>query len=1161
LIEKLSSPGRVRIAGAPGGMDARVVAELANSGRDVLFIARDDVAGARLDEALQFFAPEVERIDFPSWDCLPYDRVSPNAAIVSQRIDALTRLLSKSEKKGRVVVATVRAFLQRVPPRDAFKGATLIVSAGDTVEPESLDTYLIEHGYHHAQTVMEPGEFAKRGGLVDIFPTGAEQPVRLDFFGDEVESLRRFDPATQRTTGDVAELALRPVSEVPLDEDAISRFRTGYRALFGAATKADALYEAVSEGRRHIGMEHWLPLFYDGRLETVLDYMAGAVVLFDHQTPESIEARLDLIGEYYGARKAMMGAAKGAQSSDAPLYKPVPPERLYLTPGDVDQLLKPFACAQLDPFDAPESVETLNAGAKAGREFSDARVNPDINVFDALGDHVEALEKEGRRALIGAFTHGTRERLMAVMGEHGLEPLVQVDGWADVKKLTKGSIGVAVLGLERGFVTEDLAIISEQDILGERLSRPGKRKVSADNFIADVTSLSEGDMVVHLEHGIAQYAGLVTLDVGGAAHDCLKLIYSGDDKLFLPVENIDVITRYGSEDAGANLDKLGGAGWQARKAGLKQRLKDMAEELIKIAAARELRQTERMAPDPGALDEFAARFAYHETEDQARAIAQVVSDLGEGRPPDRLVCGDVGFGKTEVAMRAAFIAVQNNKQVAMLVPTTLLAQQHYESFKDRFADWPIVVEVISRFKSTSEQNEALKKVAAGKVDVLIGTHKLLHGDIDYSSLGMLIIDEEHRFGVRQKEKLKALRANVDILTLTATPIPRTLNMALSGIRDLSLIVTPPARRLSVKTFVRQEQDSLVLEAVSRELLRGGQVFYLHNEVKSIENTAEHLRQLIPQARICVAHGQMAERDLEKIMADFYHKRYNILVCTTIIETGIDIPSANTILIHRADKFGLAQLHQLRGRVGRSHHQAYAYLLLPNDGKLSADANKRIEAIQSASTLGAGFTLASHDLEIRGAGELLGDEQSGHMQKIGFSLYTEMLEQAVAAIKSGRRPDLDQEMDKSAEINLRIPALIPEDYLPDVHLRLIMYKRISASLDDSDLQELQVEMIDRFGLLPNPLKLLFRVTQLKLKAEKYGIKKIDANVKSGRIEFKAQTSIDPMSLVEMIQNDPQTYKLGGANSLQFTHNCEDGAAKLDFISELLDNFKLVEPKAA
>jgi len=1128
LIEQLSKPGRVRIAGAPGGMDARVVAELANSGRDVLFIARDDVAGARLDEALQFFAPEVERIDFPSWDCLPYDRVSPNAAIVSQRIDALTRLLSKSEHKGRVVVATVSAFLQRVPPQDAFKGSTLIVRAGDTVEPESLDTYLIEHGYHHAQTVMEPGEFAKRGGLVDIFPTGAEQPVRLDFFGDEVESLRRFDPASQRTTGDVAELALRPVSEVPLDEDAISRFRTGYRALFGAVSKADVLYEAVSEARRHIGMEHWLPLFYDGRLETILDYMpsgpGGAVVLLDHQTPESIDARLDLIDEYYTARKTMMDAPKGAQASDAPLYNPVPPERLYLTSGDVDQLLKPFACAQLDPFDAPESPETLNAGAKAGREFSDARVNPDTNVFDALGDHVEALEQQGRRALIGAFTVGTRERLMAVMGEHGLEPLVQIDGWADVQKLKKGSIGVAVLGLERGFVTEDLAIISEQDVLGERLSRPGKRKVSADNFIADVTSLSEGDMVVHLEHGIAQYAGLVTLDVGGAAHDCLKLIYSGDDKLFLPVENIDVITRYGSEDAGANLDRLGGASWQARRAGLKQRLKDMAEELIKIAASRELRQTERMVPDPGALDEFASRFAYNETEDQARAISQVVSDLGEGRPTDRLVCGDVGFGKTEVALRAAFVAALSGRQVALVVPTTLLARQHFRNFQERFKGFPVRIAQLSRLVSTKDMKLNKDAMRSGNVDIVVGTHALLAKDVKFRDLGLLIIDEEQHFGVKHKEQLKALKTDVHVLTLTATPLPRTLQLALTGVREMSLIATPPVDRLAVRTFVMPFDPVVVREAIIRERFRGGQTFYVCPRIQDQAYLKKKLKELVPEAAVAVVNGQMPASDLEDIISEFYEGKYDVLLSTNIIESGLDLPSVNTILIHRADMFGLAQLYQLRGRVGRSKTRAYAYLTLPPGKKLTPTAQKRLTVMQTLDTLGAGFQLASHDLDIRGAGNLLGEEQSGHIREVGVELYQQMLEEAVAEAKGAVNGEGPVEEEYSPQVSIGIPVLIPQSYVSDLNLRMELYRRVSRLASDAESESFAAEMIDRFGKLPGEVENLLQTVAIKRLCRLAHIEKIDSGPKGAVVSFRNNEFPNPGGLIAYITDQVGTVKL-------------------------------------
>lgn len=1149
LIERLSQPGRVRIFGAPGGMDARVAAELALSGRDVLFIARDDVAGARLDEALQFFAPDVERIDFPAWDCLPYDRVSPNATIVSQRIGTLTRLLSKSEPHGRVVVATVSAFLQRIPPRDAFADSTLIIRAGQTLQPDDLDTYLVEHGYHHAQTVMEPGEFAKRGGLVDIFPTGMDEPVRLDFFDDEVESLRRFDPATQRTTGEVKELALRPVSEVPLNEDAISRFRTGYRALFGAVTKSDPLYEAVSEARRHIGMEHWLPLFYDGRLETILDYLPDAAVLLDHQAHESIEARLDLIDEYYGARKVLMDGAKGAQATDAPPYKPVPPERLYLSAQDVDQILKSYATADLDPFDAPESDTNLNAGAKAGREFSDARVNPDANVFDVLGDHVEALAAESKRALIGAFTGGTRERLMAVMGEHGLEPLVNVDGWKDVEDLPKGSIGVAVLGLERGFVTDDLAIISEQDILGERLSRPGKRKVSADNFIADVSTLSEGDMVVHLEHGIAQYAGLITLDVGGAAHDCLKLIYAGDDKLFLPVENIDVITRYGSEDAGAQLDKLGGAGWQARKAGLKQRLKDMAEELIKIAASRELRQTERMVPDPGALDEFAARFPYSETEDQARAIDSVVSDLGAGRPTDRLVCGDVGFGKTEVALRAAFVAALSGRQVALVVPTTLLARQHFKNFQDRFKGFPVRVAQLSRLVTAKDASLTKAEMTAGGVDIVIGTHALLAKDVKFRDLGLLIVDEEQHFGVKHKEQLKALKADVHVLTLTATPLPRTLQLALTGVREMSLIATPPVDRLAVRTFVMPFDPVVVREAIIRERFRGGQTFYVCPRIQDQVHLKKKLKELVPEVSVAVVNGQMPASDLEDVISDFYDAKYDVLLSTNIIESGLDLPSVNTILIHRADMFGLAQLYQLRGRVGRSKTRAYAYLTLPPGKKLTPTAQKRLSVMQTLDTLGAGFQLASHDLDIRGAGNLLGEEQSGHIREVGVELYQQMLEEAVAEAKGMASGEDAPQEDYSPQVSIGIPVLIPQSYVSDLNLRMELYRRVSRLASDAESESFAAELIDRFGKLPGEVENLLSTVAIKRQCRLAYIDKIDSGPKGAVVSFRHDQFPNPAGLIQYITDQVGTVKLRPDHKLVIKRGWDKGMDRLKGVSNL------------
>lgn len=1120
----------------------------ANSDGPLLLICQDNESADQFKRELRYFCSKLPgRSDplpvfsLPDWETLPYDNFSPHQDIVSDRLSTLYHL---PELQRGIVVTSIGSLMHRLPPQRYIRANSLELSVGQELSIQDMRAQLVDAGYQAVDSVFEHGEFAVRGSILDIYPMGSRFPFRVDLLGDEIETLRLFDPETQRSDQQIEQIRLLPGREFPLDAKGITAFRSRFRERFDIDLRQCPIYQDVSEGICSPGLEYYLALFFE-ELNSLFDFLPANTTYCQ-------------IGDIAGAGQGFWrDISRRFEDRQVDQFRPIlPPNDIFLTFDSVLADLKQFRQVRFESGSTATSLGSLPLPELS----SDAKLK---RPFIAIEQFIESNPHQ--RVLFCAESAGRRETLLEVLRHIDIKP-EQFEHLQDF--VDAGSaIGIIVAPLDQGLWLEDirLLLITEAQLFGNRIAQRRRRSKSQSNtdyIVKSLTELRIDDAVVHLDHGVGRYRGLQTITTDGQDTEFLTLEYADAAKLYVPVSSLHLISRYGgNEQESAPLNHLGNDQWQKTKRKAAEKIRDVAAELLDIYAKREAKKGYKYRWEPEEYDKFVAGFPFEETVDQENAIEAVLDDMSKGRSMDRLVCGDVGFGKTEVAMRAAFVAVQNNKQVAMLVPTTLLAQQHYESFKDRFADWPIVVEVISRFKSASEQSEALKKVEAGKVDVLIGTHKLLHGDIDYSNLGMLIIDEEHRFGVRQKEKLKALRANVDILTLTATPIPRTLNMALSGIRDLSLIVTPPARRLSVKTFVRQEQDSLVIEAVSRELLRGGQVFYLHNEVKSIEKTAEHLRSIIPQARICVAHGQMAERDLEKVMADFYHKRYNILVCTTIIETGIDIPSANTILIHRADKFGLAQLHQLRGRVGRSHHQAYAYLLLPSHGRLSSDANKRIEAIQSATTLGAGFTLASHDLEIRGAGELLGDEQSGHMQKIGFSLYTEMLENAVAAIKSGRRPDPDLDLDKSIEINLRIPALIPEDYLPDVHLRLIMYKRISASLDDDDLSELQVEMIDRFGLLPVPLKLLFRLTQLKLKAQRYGIKKIDANVSSGRIEFKAQTPIDPMSLVEMIQNNPESYKLGGANSLQFSHSCVEADDKLDFIHDLLDKFRLTHQEAA
>lgn len=1121
-----------------------IASAASNSEGPLLLICEDNESVEQLRRELRYFCAgsntQGEQLDvfsLPDWETLPYDNFSPHQDIISDRLNALYHL---PQLKQGILVVSITSLMHKLPPQKYISANSLVLNTGQELSITQIREQLVNAGYQSVDSVFEHGEFAVRGSIIDIYPMGSRFPFRIDLIGDEIETLRIFDPETQRSDHQVEQIRLLPGREYPLDAKGITAFRSEFRERFDLDLRQCPLYQDVSDGINSPGLEYYLALFFD-ELNSLFDFL-----------PEStICCRIGDIKQ--SGDNFWKDIESRYEDRQIDRYRPI------LTPGEIflpiDSVLSRLKQFRQISFKDSRSAFDLQSTALPDLGSDSKLRKPFSAVRQFIADNGD------QRVLFCAESAGRRETLLEILKQVDINP-VSFEHWQEFVD-ARQAIGITIAPLDQGMwlPQQNLILITEAQLFGNRIAQRRRRSKSQSNtdfIVKSLTELRINDAVVHIDHGIGRFRGLQTITTDGQATEFLTLEYANDAKLYVPVSSLHLISRYsGAEQEAAPVNHLGTDNWQKTKRKAAEKIRDVAAELLDIYAQREAKKGFKYTCEAEDYDKFAASFPFEETADQESAIEAVVEDMKSGRAMDRLICGDVGFGKTEVAMRAAFVATQNNKQVAILVPTTLLAQQHYESFKDRFADWPIVVDVISRFKSTSEQNECLKNVAAGKVDILIGTHKLLHADIDYNNLGMLIIDEEHRFGVRQKEKLKSLRANVDILTLTATPIPRTLNMALSGIRDLSLIVTPPARRLSVKTFVREQQDSLVKEAISRELLRGGQVFFLHNEVKSIERAAQDLRELVPQARICVGHGQMAERELEKVMADFYHKRYNILVCTTIIETGIDIPSANTILIHRADKFGLAQLHQLRGRVGRSHHQAYAYLLLPSHSRLSPDAQKRIEAIQSATTLGAGFTLASHDLEIRGAGELLGDEQSGHMQKIGFSLYTELLESAIAAIKAGRTPDPDLDLDKSIEVNLRIPALIPEDYLPDVHIRLIMYKRISASVDDDELRELQVEMIDRFGLLPRPLKLLFRLTRLKLKAESCGIKKIDANVSSGRIEFGSNTRVDPLSIVQMIQNEPQLYKLGGANHLQFIHNCSDADDKLDFISELLDKFKITK----
>ncbi len=1153
--------GRLLIGGAPEGFDALLVAALVEEGGaeqggdgetgDVLLIARDDVSMARKSDALAFFAPGIERLEFPAWDCLPYDRVSPRPELVSRRIDTLTRLLQRPEKsRARVVLTTVSAVLQRVPLRSVFADATMTLTPGQHLDPADLADFLGRHGYVRSDTVMEPGEYAMRGGIMDIFPAGAEEPLRLDFFGDDLDGLRTFDAESQRTTGSQKKAQLKPVSEVLLTEEAISRFRSGYRVLFAKAGDDDPLYAAISAGHRHFGMEHWLPLFHD-KLETLMDYVPKARVVLDHQAEEARDARLDLIAEYYAARRNLADSKpKTGLSQSGTIYHPMPPEALYLDQGEWDGVLKGRATGLLSPFQPPEDAAgALDAGGRAGHDFADVRVQPDANVFDALSGHVRKLKAEGRRVVITAFSEGSRDRLASVLGEHGLDGLVPIKAWSETAALDVASVGIAVVGLERGFVTDGLAVISEPDILGDRMSRPSRPRIRPENFIAEASELSPGDLVVHMDHGIGRFDGLQVIEVASAPHDCLRLIYDGGDKLFLPVENIEVISRYGSEEAGAALDRLGGAAWQARKAKLKERIRDMAEELIRVAAARELRSGTRLIPEDAIYDEFSARFPFAETDDQAGAIDDTLADLGSERPMDRLICGDVGFGKTEVALRAAFVTALDGHQVVVVVPTTLLCRQHFQTFQERFQGYPVRIELISRLVTAKRAREVKAGLADGTVDIVIGTHALLAKDVSFRNLGLLVIDEEQHFGVAHKERLKKLKANVHVLTLTATPIPRTLQLALTGLREMSLIATPPIDRLAVRTFVLPYDPVVVREAVLREKFRGGQTFWVCPRVSDLDRVTEELAELVPEVKVAAVHGRMPARDLETTMTEFYDGKFDVLVSTNIIESGLDLPMVNTIVIHRADMFGLAQLYQLRGRVGRAKVRAYAYLTLPPGRLLSKAAEKRLEVMQTLDTLGAGFSLASYDLDIRGAGNLLGAEQSGHIREVGIELYQQMLEEAVAEARGlDDGPPTDE--DWSPAISIGMAVMIPEDYVGDLTVRMGLYRRLAWLSGRDEIDAFAAEMIDRFGPLPGEVENLLLTVALKKLCREAGIEKVEAGPGGAVVAFRKDHFANPAGLVEWITGHQETAKLRPDHKLVFMRAWEAPEERLQGVRYLL-----------
>lgn len=1123
------------IGPVPAGVEPMILAELARANGPVAYILSDGQRIADVEQMLGFAAPDIPVQTLPGWDCLPYDRVSPSADTSARRLATLSGLIAHAKKPHpAIVLVTVNAALQKMAPQEVIESLAFSARPGNTIRMDDVAARLGRNGFERVATVREVGEYAVRGGILDVFVPGSDEPVRLDFFGDTLESIRSFDPASQRTTGQARSLDLNPMSEVSLTPETISHFRTQYLSMFGAATRDDALYQAVSEGRRYAGMEHWLPLFYD-RLDSVFDYLAGFHIVTDHVAREAAAERSKLVQDYYEARQSSAAPGK-AQISQGTPYKPVPPELLYLSAEAFNAALVSRNAVRLSPFSEHEGevrqVMTVDArlGVRWAKNAAEGTSDAErVNVFDQAVKYIADRRAKGAKVLISAWSEGSLDRLLQVLVEHGLANIKPVKAFSELNALKAGEAASAVLSLESGFETGDLVVIGEQDILGDRMVRRSKRRKRGADFIAEVAGLDEGSIVVHAEHGIGRFVGLRTIEAAGAPHACLELVYADEAKLFLPVENIDLLSRYGSEGSDAVLDKLGGVAWQARKAKLKKRLLDMAGGLIRIAAERLTRHAPVLTTPEGLYDEFAARFPYDETEDQMTSIESVRDDLGAGRPMDRLVCGDVGFGKTEVALRAAFVAAMNGVQVAVVVPTTLLARQHFKSFVERFRGLPVRIAQASRLVGSKELALTKKEVAEGKTDIVVGTHALLGASINFANLGLLIIDEEQHFGVKHKERLKELKSDVHVLTLSATPIPRTLQLALTGVRELSLITTPPVDRMAVRTFISPFDALVIRETLMREHYRGGQSFYVCPRLADLSEIHDFLRSDVPELKVAVAHGQMPATELEDIMNAFYEGRYDVLLSTTIVESGLDVPTANTLIVHRADMFGLAQLYQLRGRVGRSKVRAFALFTLPVNRTLTGTAERRLKVLQSLDTLGAGFQLASHDLDIRGAGNLLGDEQSGHIKEVGFELYQQMLEEAVAELK-GEVEIADTGW--SPQISVGTPVMIPDDYVPDLHLRLGLYRRLGEIAELSEIDAFGAELIDRFGPLPLEVQHLLKIVYIKSLCRTANVEKLDAGPKGVVVQFRNREFPNPGALVGYIAKQGIMAKIRPDHSIFF-----------------------------
>ena len=1105
----------INLSGAPDGFDANILSNfITEKQKSIIFVARDDKRLDLMRKSLWFFSPNIPILDFPSWDCLPYDRVSPNADVSSARMATLAALSSGFEAPI-VLLTTLNAITQYIPNRTIVSNNSFVAIVGRTINVKELRAYFSKMGFVQTPTVTEPGDYAIRGGIIDVFPPGESGPVRMDLFGDELESARRFDPVTQRTVENLDRIEFAPVSEVILDDVSINRFRNNYRKEFGSAGLDDPLYEAISAGRKHQGYEHWAPYFHDG-METIFDHLPNAVIFMDENIERIHTSRWDGINDQYEARLEALNSKNRLET----VYKPIKPELFYVSPDDLFDLLNNREQRKLIVLPQPTGPNSLDMRARIGRNFAPERQNEELGLFEEFAKHI--IEKRKTTSvIIASMSLGARERLYGLLQDQGLSGMVNIKTWKDINQAI-GSISLAVWHLEHGFEAPGLTIISEQDVLGELIIRKTNKKRRAKDFLTEASSLSVGDLVVHVDHGVGRYRGLETVKAAGAPHDCLLLEYANNDRLYLPVENVELLSRYGHETG--LLDRLGGSAWQAKKAKLKERIREMADKLLRIAAERSLRKSEILEVSPDKWNAFCARFPYVETDDQLNAIEDVVSDMSSGKPMDRLICGDVGFGKTEVALRAAFIAASAGTQAAIIAPTTLLARQHFKSFEERFRGTGIRVKQLSRFVTTSQMKKNREALRDGAVEIIIGTHALLAKDIKFANLGLLIIDEEQKFGVGHKERLKQLRSDIHVLTLTATPIPRTLQLSLSGVRELSVIGTPPIDRLAIRTYVSEFDTVTLREALLREHYRGGQSFFVVPRISDLPEIEAFIEEQVPEINHVVAHGQMPAGELDERMNAFYDGKFGILVATTIVESGLDIPTANTIIIHRADMFGLSQLYQIRGRVGRSKTRAYAYLTTKPRQKLTHAAIKRLRVLGSLDSLGAGFMLASQDLDIRGAGNILGEEQSGNVREVGYELYQEMLEDAIAKIKSGQMEGLTDEGSWSPQINLGVPVLIPETYVQDLDVRLGLYRRLSALAKKIELEAFAAELIDRFGKLPAEVDMLLRVVRIKGMCRAAGIAKLDSGPKGAVIQFYQDKFISPSGLAQYLLDSRGTAKI-------------------------------------